>query len=240
MRSNWSFSNFFTQIGLRPLWNCRGASVSANPYARVYGLTGVIGSGKSTVAALFRELGAEVLDADELARYVVNPTAPYYAEIRNKLLATFGQGAGPLFDKDGNLNRPLLGKLTFGDPGKVAALNQIMHPAIQQEFALRAGRAGADRLIIYDVPLLFEGGLDKFVKGTILAYAPEAVCVERAVMRARQKGENLPADAVLARLRSQISIEKKRALADYIIDNSGTLEALKPQVAEVYRKLVSL
>lgn len=211
-----------------------------NPYARVYGLTGVIGSGKSTVAGLFRELGAEVLDADELARYVVNPTAPYYAEIRNKLLATFGQGAEPLFDKEGNLNRPLLGKLTFGDPRKVAALNQIMHPAIQQEFALRAGRAGAGKVVIYDVPLLFEGGLDKLVKGTILAYAPEALCVERAVVRARQKGENLSADAVIARLRSQISIEKKRSLADYIIDNSGTLEALKPQVAEVYQKLVSL
>lgn len=214
--------------------------MATNPYANVYGLTGVIGSGKSTVAGLFRELGAEVLDADELARYVVNPAAPYYAEIRTKLMNTFGSAAAePLFDTAGNLNRPLLGKLTFGDPAKVMALNQIMHPAIQQEFALRAGRAGAGKVVIYDVPLLFEGGLDKLVKGTILAYAPEPLCVERAVVRARQKGENLSADAVIARLRSQISIEKKRQLADYIIDNSGTLEALKPQVAEVYRKLVS-
>lgn len=214
--------------------------MAANPYAKVYGLTGVIGSGKSTVAGLFRELGAEVIDADELARYVVNPTAPYYAEIRTKLMNTFGRAAGePLFDAQGNLNRPLLGKLTFGDPAKVMALNQIMHPAIQQEFALRAGRAEG-RVVIYDVPLLFEGGLDKFVKGKIVAYAPEALCVERAVKRAAAKGENLSADAVVARLRSQISIEKKRELADYIIDNSGDLEALKPQVAAVYRKLASL
>ncbi len=215
--------------------------MATNPYQHVYGLTGVIGSGKSTVAQLFRELGAEVLDADELARYVVNPTAPYYPEIRSKLLATFGPGAAePLFDKEGNLNRGLLGKLTFGDPRKVQALNQIMHPAIQQEFSLRVGKAPQGQLVIYDVPLLFEGGLDKFVKGTILVYAPENVCVERAVRRAAAKGENLAPDAVIARLRSQISIEKKRSLADYIIDNSGDLAALKPQVAGVYQKLASL
>lgn len=213
----------------------------ANPYANVYGLTGVIGSGKSTVARLFQDLGAEVIDADELARYVVNPTAPYYAEIRAKLTGMFGAAGGePLFDAAGNLNRGLLGKLTFGDPRKVQALNQIMHPSIQQEFALRVNKAGQGKIIIYDVPLLFEGGLDKFVKRTILAYAPEGLCVERAVRRAAAKGESLSADAVMARLRSQISIEKKRTLADYIIDNSGDLEALKPRVAEVYQKLEAL
>lgn len=212
-----------------------------NPYSHVYGLTGVIGSGKSTIAEMFRELGATVLDADELARFVINPTSPYYAELKNKIQAAFGAlTSEPLFAADGSLNRTLLGRVAFGDPRKVAMLNQIMHPAIQTEFALRVGKAPADKPIIYDVPLLFEGGLDKLVKGSILVYAPEAVCIERAVRRAMAKGEHLTPDAVKARLGAQISIEKKRELADYIIDNSGEKSGAKPQVEALYLRLKSL
>ncbi|HRP70170.1 MAG TPA: dephospho-CoA kinase [Turneriella sp.] len=212
-----------------------------NAYARVYGLTGVIGSGKSTATQLFKELGATVLDADEIARYVVNPTAPYYAGIRDRITQLFGGlTQGSLFLPNGELNRARLGSVVFGDDQKVRMLNEIMHPCIQQEFAARVNRVDKNSLLIYDVPLLFETGLDKLVKATILVYAPEEVCMQRALERANQKGEKLNADAIYARLRSQISIEKKRERADYIIDNSGTLESLKDQVERVYQKLVQL
>jgi len=211
-----------------------------NPYARVYGLTGVMGSGKSTVAKLLHELGGEILDADAIARYVIDPPSPYYLELKAKLIAMFGaESQAPLFFPDGALDRALLGRITFGDSAKVARLNSIMHPAIQSEFAARVSRIAADKLIFYDVPLLFEGGLEKRVKASILVYAPEQLCVARARARAEARGQRLTAEEARARLGAQISIEKKRALADYVIDNSGDLAALKPRVAELYRELAA-
>ena len=102
-----------------------------NPYNRVFGLTGVMGSGKSTVAELFREEGAQVLDADDLSRFVINPTSPYYAQLRAKLTAAFTAVANAsIFLENGELNRPLLGRAIFGDERRVSLLNSIMHPVI--------------------------------------------------------------------------------------------------------------
>jgi len=209
-----------------------------NPYSSVYGLTGIMGSGKSSAAKIFQELGAYVLDADEIARFVIDPQSPYYAELRSKITSSFGHLASePLFEANGNLKRALLGRLAFHDPQAVARMNQIMHPAIQREFTSRLEKRPQQTPAIYDVPLLFEGGLEKAMRGTILVYAPEAVCIERAMRRAREKGETLSADQVRARLAAQISIEKKRALADHIIDNSGEPTALRPQVEAVFQRL---
>lgn len=211
-----------------------------NPYARVYGLTGVMGSGKSTVAKILHELGGAVLDADAIARYVIDPPSPYYRELKAKLTAAFGaESKAPLFLPDGTLDRSLLGRITFGDSAKVARLNSIMHPAIQSEFAARVARLAADQLIFYDVPLLFEGELDQRVKASILVYAPEKICIARALARAEASGQRLTAEEARARLGAQISIEKKRALADYIIDNSGDLAALQPRVAALYQELAA-
>lgn len=210
-----------------------------NPYAQVYGLTGIMGSGKSTVAKIFAQLGATVLDADEIAKFVIHPTSPYYAELRAKISGAFQHLVPePLFGPDGSLKRALLGQIAFHNQAGVTRMNQIMHPPIQAEFSARVfGQARPGVPIIYDVPLLFEGGLEKAMRGTILVYAPETMCIERAVRRAREKGENLSADTVRARLAAQISIEKKRELADHIIDNSGPPEALEPQVTAVYQRL---
>ncbi|GAB4434573.1 MAG: dephospho-CoA kinase [Turneriella sp.] len=212
-----------------------------NPYAQVYGLTGVMGSGKSTVAELLRAEGAFVLDADELARFVIDPASPWYTQLRAKLIAAFEVfTTAPLFSDDGKLDRALLASVTFGHQDRVRLLNNIMHPVIQREFATRLVQAEAGVPVVYDVPLLFETGLEKKLKATILVYAPEEVCVARAIERAAAKGLVLTAEDARQRLRSQISIEKKRELADYIIDNSGDFEALKPQVAGLYRRLRGL
>lgn len=212
-----------------------------NPYNRVIGLTGVMGSGKSTVAELFRAEGAQVLDADELSRFVINPTSPYYAQLRAKLTAAFTAVANAdIFLANGELNRQLLGRAIFGDERRVSLLNSIMHPVIQREFSRRVSVIPDGTVIIYDVPLLFERNIHKRTKASILVYAPEEVCVARAVKRAAAKGQVLSEADARARLKSQISIEKKRELADYIIDNSGDLAALKPQVAGLYQKLKEL
>lgn len=212
-----------------------------NPYATVYGLTGIMGSGKSTVAELLRAEGAFVLDADEISRYVIDPASPWYTQLKAKLIAAFAVFASePLFGDDGRLNRAMVAKITFGNEDRVRLMNSIMHPVIQREFAGRLLRAPEGVPVFYDVPLLFEGGLDQKVRATVLVYAPESVCIARAIARSAEKGIVLTEEEARARLKSQISIEKKRELADYIIDNSGDMEALKPQVVGLYQRLRGL
>ena len=212
-----------------------------NPYAQVYGLTGVMGSGKSTVAALLRAEGAFVLDADEIARFVIDPSSPWYTQLKAKLMAAFGAFTNtPLFTEDGRLDRALLAGITFGHDDRVRLLNNIMHPVIRREFANRLVQAKEGVPLIYDVPLLFETGLEKKLKATIVVYAPEEVCIERAYLRAQAAGRSLTKEEIRQRFGRQISIEKKRELADYVIDNSGDLEALKSQVAGLYQRLRGL
>jgi dephospho-CoA kinase len=209
-----------------------------NPYARVYGLTGVMGSGKSTVAKLLRETGMVVLDADQIARDVITVGSDYYGDTKQKLIAAFGALSNePLFDETGALRRGTLAAVVFGDKRRTAMLGEIMHPPIQCEFARQVGAVPPNQLIVYDVPLLFEGGLDSKVKASILVYAPEETCIERAVARAAAQGQVLTVEDARARLNQQISIEKKRQLADYIIDNSGDLAQLKQQITGLCQKL---
>jgi len=209
-----------------------------NAYARVYGLTGVMGSGKSTAAKLLAEAGVVVLDADSIARQVVQPGAASYPDIRLKLIAAFEPKAGEaLFHADGSLNRAVLARVAFADRAATQKLGEIMHPHIQAEFARQVATIPTGKKIVYDVPLLFEGRLHERVKKTIVVYAPEEVCVARAVARAAAQGQSLTSDEARARLRQQISIEKKRELADYILDNSGDLATLKAQVTGLCQKL---
>ena len=197
-----------------------------------------MGSGKSTVARLLREKGIVVLDADQIARDVIGVGSEYYGDTKQKLLAAFGPlSAEPLFDETGALRRGALAALVFGDKKRTAMLGEIMHPPIQAEFARQVGKLPQNQLIVYDVPLLFEGGLDAKVRGSILVYAPENTCIERAVARATAQGQVLSVEDARARLNQQISIEKKRELADYIIDNSGDLAQLKQQITGLCQKL---
>jgi len=202
-------------------------------YARVYGLTGIIGSGKSTVASILRGLGAEVLDADEIARYVVTPQYSGYAELRKLMEKVFRRFTSePIFADDASLKRDLLADLIFDHPERVAELNMITHPAIKTEFRNRMKLITTPK-VFYDVPLLFETGINKKVKKSILVYAPESVCTKRAADRLK-----LPESAIIARLKNQISIEKKREMADYIIENTGSMEDLQKNVEALYNRLV--
>jgi len=203
-----------------------------DPYARVYGLTGIIGSGKSTVAAILRNLGAEVLDADEIARFVMSPEYSGYPELKNLIEKVFKRfTTKSIFAEDTSLKRDVLASLIFDHPERVAELNIITHPAIKTEFRNRMKSITAPK-VFYDVPLLFETGINKKVKKSILVYAPENVCIKRAADRLK-----LPEADIIARLKNQISIEKKREMADYIIENTGSMEDLQKNVETLYNKL---
>lgn len=194
---------------------------------RVFGLTGGIGSGKSTVAALLRERGVPVVDADELAREAVAPGSQGLAEV----VASFGP---EVLDASGALDRKRLAAVVFGDEAARKRLNAITHPIVrqlsQQRFA-ELDRQGHE-LAAYDVPLLFEVGLDQVLKPVVVVYASEATQLERVMRR-----DGSSADQARARIRAQLPLTDKRARADHVIDNDGSPGELAAQVDRVLARL---
>lgn len=196
----------------------------------VYGLTGGIGTGKSTVAKLLAEKGAVVIDADAIAREVVAPGSDGLVEI----VRHFGID---VLEPDGALNRTKLGEIVFADPEKRKRLEGITHPRIFRHIGVRIAAAAEEgrEVAVLDVPLLFETGATRAaVEKVIVAYAPRAVQEARVAAR-----DPLPPEQIQARIAAQMDIEEKRRLADYVIDNSGTLEATKKQVDELWPALVA-
>lgn len=194
----------------------------------IVGLTGGIATGKSTVTRMLRELGAYVVDADVWARKVVEPGQPALAEI----VAAFGAN---MIAEDGTLNRPALGAVIFNDAAARARLNQITHPRVRDGMRSETTAYFAqhsDEPIVWDVPLLFEGETRKHVDVTVLVYVDEAVQLARLMER-----DHLNAQDATARIRSQMPIAEKRALADYLIDNAGTLEMTREQVRALWQIL---
>ncbi|WP_434380668.1 dephospho-CoA kinase [Melittangium boletus] len=193
---------------------------------KVYGLTGGIGSGKSTASRMFRELGAEVLDADVIAREVVEPGTPGLAAVAERFPGVLGP--------DGRLDRTRLGARIFGDPAERAALNGLLHPRIRERFLEQAqalADAGVTRLL-YDVPLLIESGLHETMAGVVLVWVPRDVQRERLMHR-----DGLDAAAAEARLAAQLPLDAKRAHAHWVVDNSGGLESTRAQVRDVWNQL---
>lgn len=187
---------------------------------RVFGLTGGIGSGKSSVAALLRERGVPVVDADELAREAVAAGSAGLAEV----VAAFGpEVVGP----DGELDRKRVGSLVFADSAARKRLNAITHPIVrrlsQERFA--ALDAAGVSLAAYDVPLLFEVGLDQVLRPVVVVAAREATQLARVVAR-----DALSEADVRARLAAQLPLAEKRARADHVLENDGTREDLARQV----------
>jgi dephospho-CoA kinase len=199
------------------------------------GLSGGIGSGKSIVARMFAAEGAVVIDADAIVHELQAPGTPLCAEIA----AAFPG----VLDAHGALDRAALGAIVFRDPEARRRLEAIVHPKVGAEFARRvaeAREAGA-RVLVLDIPLLFEGrraGTGSAARmhfdATVLVYAPEALQVERQVSRDAASREE-----ALRRVRAQLPIEEKKALADYVIDNSGSLEETLRQVREVLRRVLA-
>lgn len=189
----------------------------------LFGLTGGIGSGKSTVAKRFRERGLPVLDADQLAREVVEPGTPGLARI----VETFGEG---VLAPDGTLDRKKLAAIVFEDEEKRAQLNAITHPAVRELSVQRTSELAAEGhpLACYEVPLLVESGLTEALRPVVVVSVSESVQVARTVAR----DDCSEADA-RARIRAQLPLADKVAAADYVIDNSGSREATVQRADEV-------
>ena len=194
---------------------------------RIVGLTGGIGSGKSTVARMLADRGAVVIDADRLARAAVAPGTPGLAAVVER----FGDA---YLTADGALDRRALGRRVFGDPEALAALNGIVHPEVArlQQAELATAKAQGARLVVYDVPLLFENSLDKVYRPVIVVAAdPE---VQRSRIRAR---DPLTDEEIDARIAAQMPLEQKVARADYVVDNNGDLAATERQVDALFAAL---
>jgi dephospho-CoA kinase len=184
----------------------------------VVGLTGGIGSGKSTVSALLAERGAVVVDADAITRQLQEPGQP--------VLAAIVEQFGPeILSADGSLDRAALAAIVFDDPAALKALTAIVHPAVGKEIARRLeAERGGDRVVVLDIPLLVEGGRYQ-VAGVVVVDVDPDVAVERLV-RFRGMSE---ADA-RARMANQVSRADRLAKADWVIDNSGDHAALERHV----------
>lgn len=176
------------------------------------GLTGGIGSGKSTVAERLRSLGAVLVDADKIAREVVEPGTPGHAAV----VREFGRG---VLADDGSLDRTALGKEVFADESRRQALNGIVHPLVYERRNELLERAPADAVVVEDIPLLVENGLGVGFHLVVVVFAPVAERVRRLV---RSRG--MAGDDVRARVRSQASDDERRAAADVWLDNSGPPE----------------
>jgi len=190
---------------------------------RIIGLTGGIGSGKSTVSGMLRALGAIVVDADEAARAVVAPGQPALAEIR----AEFGEAViGP----GGDLDRKALAQRVFDDEPARLKLNAITHPRVREWMGARMSEAETSgaAIVFMDTPLLYETGLDAGVAETVVVWVPMEQQVQRAVARGMDEED------VRARIRAQMPLDEKRARADHVVDNSGSLEATRQQVEALW------
>jgi dephospho-CoA kinase len=184
---------------------------------RLVGLTGGIASGKSTFAAALREAGAPVVDADRLAREAVRRGSP-------ALDAIVGAFGPDVLGADGELDRPRMAARVFGDPAARARLEAIVHPAVRRAVAAETARLAAEGhdVAFYDVPLLFETGLDREVDCVVVVHAPREAQRERLAAR-----DGLaPAEAEV-RLAAQLPVEEKARRADILVTNEGDVAALR-------------
>ncbi|TPV92295.1 MAG: dephospho-CoA kinase [Myxococcales bacterium FL481] len=186
----------------------------------VYGLTGGIGSGKSAVGALLAGFGVPVVAADELARLVVSPGSEGLALV----VEAFGE---EVLSADGELDRRAMGRLVFADPSRREQLETILHPCIQRRYQhVLAGLAAAGHgLVVYEVPLLFENGLEKDMRGVAVVYAAPEIRVAR--VRAR---DGLRDEEIQARMAAQLDDEEKFRRADYVLYNDGSRDDLRREV----------
>lgn len=193
------------------------------PKLRLIGLTGGIGTGKSTVSGLLRGLGATVIDADEGARAVVEPGT----EGLRAVVAEFGEG---VLTPAGELDRAAVAEIVFRDAERRARLNAITHPLVGAWMAARTSEA-AERgvaIVVQDVPLLYENQRQGLFERVVLVYAPNEVAVRRLVER------GLNEDQAWARIQAQMPIDDKRSLADHVIDNSDGLDQTRREVEDLW------
>jgi dephospho-CoA kinase len=191
------------------------------------GLTGGVASGKSTVAGTLRELGAVVIDADQLSRDVVARGTPGLAAV----IEEFGS---ELLTEDGELDRPAMAKLVFGDKAARRRLEGIVHPLVFAEVQRLEEQAPAGAVVVHDIPLLAESGRADTFDAVVVVDAPPEVQVQRMTADRGWSEED-----ARARMGAQASREERRAVATYVIDNAGSLDDLRRQVEDVYARLTA-
>jgi dephospho-CoA kinase len=191
------------------------------------GLTGGVASGKSTVAAMLAEHGAVVIDADALAREVVAKGTPGLAAV----VEEFGE---ELLGPDGELDRPAMGRLVFGDESARRRLEAIVHPLVWERIVDLEEQAPADAVVVHDIPLLAENARGGDFDAVIVVDAPSELQVERMTSDRGWTEED-----ARSRIAAQATREERRAIATYLIENTGTREDLRGRVAEVFAEVVS-
>jgi len=190
------------------------------------GLTGGIGSGKSTASTRLRELGATVLDYDQLARDVVEPGSTGLAAIADR----FGT---EVLRADGTLDRPALGAVVFSDPAALKDLEGITHPAIRERAALLEREAGPDAVVVHDNALLVDMGAHRAMDTVVVVDVPVETQVQRLV-----EHRGLTQTDARARIAAQLGREERLAAADHVLDNSGTPDDLRAAVDALWETLV--
>jgi dephospho-CoA kinase len=193
----------------------------------ILGLSGAFGSGKSTVAGMFRSLGIEVIDADKIAHSLIRPGTRVY----KKVISAFGRG---ILKKSGKIERGKLGKIVFADKKALIRLNSIIHPQVIKIMGQRIKIARA-KIIVLDAPLLIEAGLKDAVDKLIIVRISRQMQIKR--IRAKM---HLSRSQILKRIRCQLPLGAKLRLADFIIDNNGRLDETRRQVERVWRELTGL
>lgn len=192
----------------------------------VIGLTGGIASGKSTVSNMFRELHIPVIDADVIAREVVEPGKEAY----NNIVEVFEK---EVLQENGELDRAKLGSIVFHDEEKRIQLNRIVHPAVREEMNEQKERYIREQrdAVVLDIPLLFESKLTELVHRTLVVYVDSETQLARLMNR-----NGFTEEEAKARISSQMSLEEKVALADYVINNNGTIEETRAQLHNTLMK----
>lgn len=194
---------------------------------KIIGLTGGIGTGKSTVARMLKKRRIPVICADRIAREALNVGHPCF----DRVVSTFGKG---ILNPTRTINREDLARIVFSSTRARRKLNRIVHPYVIREMKMEIARlkkSGKKRVVL-DIPLLYEEKLDRICDKVIVVYAPEKMALRRLLKRKGMSGED-----ARRRLKTQISIEKKKKWADYVIDNSGSLLATQIQVEKCLSRL---
>ncbi len=189
----------------------------------IIGLTGGIASGKSTVSSYLSELGAAIIDSDKIAHSVLKDPFAY-----NRIVSKFGSN---ILDDNAMINRSYLGEIVFNNPGKRKELEKITHPLIISKIHKKIEEfQKKNRIVILDAPLLFEVNLDKIVDQTWVVYVDKKTQIKRLMNR-----NDLSYEEAKTRIESQLSLETKRLMADVVINNTGSIEALKADVLRKWR-----
>jgi dephospho-CoA kinase len=190
----------------------------------ILGITGSVGTGKSTVAAYFKALGAELINADTVAHSVIRTGTPGY----RKIVSVFGKR---VLSSSGAIDRKKLGKIVFEDSSLLDKLNNIVHPEVISVVKSRISRSRS-KLVVFDAPLLIEAGLTNLVDALIVVKAGRQAQISRAAGKT-----GLGRAEVIARIKAQMPLSAKIKMADFVVDNNGTKIKTKKQVVSIWRQL---